>query len=410
MAHFFKGPGMDATGYDKGVNKQTLLRDRVAEIALWGGDIDGSPLRVLVNNSGIVSFEEQKAADKDVRVFRLKGLGPGYSMLEAKNRQGSVWAYMQVQVSSGVGSKMSPTERVAEAMRRSLPLLPQEAVAFVEALISPQSILIVTGTLTLWAGSHLFGVGEIVDIVLLVVGGLLLGKSILDLGEEIWQFATLTINGTTDRELDEAAQHFAKAVVVAGVDIITAIFLRRSLRDVRARVPQPRERGLLQVGPPPEVKPGQLFYRPKVSRPATLPKGTLGYCDWYGDVYVARAQSLTEQQVTLFHESVHSFFSPKFKYFRQLRARLKASAYWRSALLRYLEETLAEGFGQFRVRGLVHALKAVTFPIGPPPYGYVTLSQLAAEGNAIGSIMLGGLLFHVAVSSAPPSGLPPTTQ
>jgi hypothetical protein len=400
---------MDVTGYVKNVNKQTLTRDRAAEVALWGGDTDGSPLRVMSNSPGILSFEERSGPNKDTRVFLLKGLRPGYTMLEAKNRHGNVWANMQVQVSAGPGSKMSPPERVAEAMRRSLPLLPREAVAFVEALISPQSILIVTGTLTLWAGSHFFGVGEIVDVVLLVVGGLVLGKSILDLGEEIWQFANLTINGTTDAELDEAAQHFAKAIAIAGVDIITAIFLRRSLRDVRARMPTPKKGGGLKpVDPPPPMKAGQLFYRPKVSRPKTLPQGVLGFCDYYGDIYVSRAQSLTEQQITLFHESVHSFFSPKFKYFLQLRARLSATAYWRSALLRYLEEALAEGFAQFKVRGLLPALKAVTFPIGPPPYGYVTLSQLASEGAAIGSIMLGGTLFHVGISSKPPDGLPPT--
>jgi hypothetical protein len=408
MAHFFKAPGMDVTGYVKNVNKQTLTRDRTAEVALWGGDTDGSPLRVMSNNSGILSFEERSSPDKETRVFLLKGLGPGYTMLEAKNRQGNVWAYMQVQVSAGPGSKMSPPDRVAEAMRRSLPLLPQEAVAFVEALVSPQSILVVTGTVTLWAGSHFFGVGEIVDVVLLVVGGLVLGKSILDLGEEIWQFANLTVNGTTDAELDQAAQHFAKAIAIAGVDIITAIFLRRSLRDVRARVPTPKKGvGLLEVNPPPPMKQGQLFYRPKVSRPATLPGGWSGACDFYGDVYVSRAQTITEQKIALFHESVHSFFSPKCRYFLQLRARLKATAYWRSALLRYLEEALAEGFGQFKVRGLLPALQAVTFPIGPPPYGYVTLSQLASEGAAIGSITLGGTLFHASLSNSPPNGLPP---
>ena len=79
-------------------------------------------------------------------------------------------------------------------------------------------------------------------------------------------------------------------------------------------------------------------------------------CEWYGDI--------TEQQVTLFHESVHSFFSPKARFFLQLRARLKATAYWRSSLLRYLAEALAEGYGQLKVRGLLPALKAITFPIG----------------------------------------------
>jgi hypothetical protein len=135
----------------------------------------------------------------------------------------------------------------------------------------------------------------------------------------------------------------------------------------------------------------------------------LGECSWYGDIYVTRAQTMVEQRATLFHELGHSYFSPKFRYLRQFRARIKASGYWRSALLRYLEEALVEGFGQFKARGLLPALKAVTFPIGPAPYGYVTVTQLAAEGQALGTIVVGGLAFRVFLSKSPPSGMPRTS-
>lgn len=74
---------------------------------------------------------------------------------------------------------------------------------------------------------------------------------------------------------------------------------------------------------------------------------------------------------------------------------MNASAYRRSALLRYLEEALAEGYAQLRVRGLAHAWKGVTFPVGPPGQGYVTVAQMVSEGTAIGSILVGGHLFRV---------------
>ena len=74
------------------------------------------------------------------------------------------------------------------------------------------------------------------------------------------------------------------------------------------------------------------------------------------------------------------------------------SAYSRSALLRYLEEALAEGYGQLRVHGLEQALGAYRFPING---GYVTVAQLASEGQAIGTITLGGVLFYVSVSQGP---------
>ena len=114
-----------------------------------------------------------------------------------------------------------------------------------------------------------------------------------------------------------------------------------------------------------------------------------------GAITVARNQSFSEQRVTLFHELVHRYFSPRTGPLRQLRAELSWSAYSRSALLRYLEEALAEGYAQLRVHGLAQALEAVRFPLN---FGYVTVSQLIAEGQVIGTITLGGVLFHVSIS------------
>lgn len=71
------------------------------------------------------------------------------------------------------------------------------------------------------------------------------------------------------------------------------------------------------------------------------------------------------------------------------------SAYNRSALLRYLEEALAEGYAQLRVNGLARALGAYRFPLQG---GYVTVSQLLTEGQAIGTITLGGVFLHVSIS------------
>ena len=80
---------------------------------------------------------------------------------------------------------------------------------------------------------------------------------------------------------------------------------------------------------------------------------------------------------------------------RQLRAELNMAGYTRSMFLRYLEEALAEGYAQLRVNGLASAVEALRFPIQG---GYVTVSQLVAEGAAIGTIFLGGTLFHVSIS------------
>jgi hypothetical protein len=60
-----------------------------------------------------------------------------------------------------------------------------------------------------------------------------------------------------------------------------------------------------------------------------------------------------------------------------------------------VEEALAEGYAQLRVNGLAEAFGAFRFPISN---GYVTVSQLVAEGQAVGTILLGGAVFRVSVS------------
>ena len=113
---------------------------------------------------------------------------------------------------------------------------------------------------------------------------------------------------------------------------------------------------------------------------------------------VARSQTLNEQRLTLYHELVHRYFSPRTGPLRKLRAEIRMSGYVRSELLRYLEEALAEGYGQLRVNGLEKALEAYRFPV---EMGYVTVARMAAEGTAMGTITLGGVLFYVSVSHGP---------
>ena len=111
-------------------------------------------------------------------------------------------------VSKAVGladrtASMSATDKVGKSMRRSLPLVPRDAARLVEQMLQPRSLAIITGTLVVWAGSHFFGVGEVVDIVLLIVGVFALGFSAFSGSRELYEFATTAIGAKTDAELDE---------------------------------------------------------------------------------------------------------------------------------------------------------------------------------------------------------------
>jgi len=289
-------------------------------------------------------------------------------------------------------TRMSDSDKIGEAIRRSLPHIPSDARAVVSSLLLPQSLGIIAGTLVVWAGSHVFGVGEIVDIILLGIGVIALGFAVFEGAAELYDFAVGAIGARSEADLEKAGRHFAYAVTLLGVSTIQAILLRGQGRAVMAR-------GRPQIYPRPYVGlPPPAGNQLRVYRPSQIAGGSLGETTAYGVITIARNQSLSEQRVTLFHELVHRYFSPRIGPFRKLRAEINMSAYSRSVLLRYLEEALAEGYGQLRVHGIANALGAIKFPL---QCGYVTVSQLATEGLAIGTITLGGTLFYVSISLGP---------
>lgn len=120
-------------------------------------------------------------------------------------------------------------------MERSLPRLPANARELVLSMLKPESIAIIGGTLIVWAGSHCFGIGEIVDVILLGVGVAVLGLSVIDGAAEFSDFVTGAIKARTNNDLDRAAESFARAVTILGISTIQAMLLRGQGRAVTAR-------------------------------------------------------------------------------------------------------------------------------------------------------------------------------
>ena len=69
---------------------------------------------------------------------------------------------------------------------------------------------------------------------------------------------------------------------------------------------------------------------------------------------------------------------------------------------------MAETYAQLRVNGFRGIITGVRLPLGP---NYVSISQLGAEGTAIGAIVVGGQRFTVSLMGGPktwrPERLPP---
>ena len=136
---------------------------------------------------------------------------------------------------------------------------------------------------------------------------------------------------------------------------------------------RPRNPGLGNVAA--DTQAGQLWRRPNTTLDPARAAGT-GETSWFGDMTLSTAGTATEQQLVRAHEIVHSFLRPRLSLLRTFRARVAASAYWRSAFMRYLEEGLAETIAQLRVNGLINIFTGIKFPVAN---GYVTIQSLVCE-------------------------------
>lgn len=301
-------------------------------------------------------------------------------------------------------TRWTSIEKATAVLGRSKRYLPDAVARQVDAFLTPENLAVLAGTLVIWAGSHFFGVGEVVDVGLLLVGSLLIGASMTGVVADLVAFGATTIHARSEDDLDRAARLFASAIVGAGVTTVFAILLRRSAAKLQggrgpsiAQVARPRQPGLVALDPVPEAD--GLMAKPTVVGDPDMPVGQ-GLTTPYGDVTYSTSGSATERQLARLHELVHSFLSPRLAVFRRFRARLAMSAYARSAILKYLEEALAESFAQIRVNGLAHILTGIRFPV---TNGYLTLQQLACEGAEIGKIVFGTERFSLQFIAGAPT-------
>jgi hypothetical protein len=122
------------------------------------------------------------------------------------------------------------TDRALEAARRSLPKLPGEARYLVSGMLKPESVTAMGGVIGLWAGSHLVGVGELADVLLLGTAVAALGSEGLRAVREFGSYWKVSQDARASADLDRAANHFATAVAIVGVNGLIALLTKRAAR------------------------------------------------------------------------------------------------------------------------------------------------------------------------------------
>jgi hypothetical protein len=161
-------------------------------------------------------------------------------------------------------------KKFEEVLRRTTPKLPFAMQQEFAQLLTPQAIAMTAAILAALAVAHLFGVGEVVDIALLLVGVVFLGLSIFDVVSHLADFLVGTARADSSADLDEAAEHLAYAISVIGVAAFLALL--RKARTGRGKPKSPQQDGPKPEPPPkPAPKPRPEPEPPK-PRPEPEPK------------------------------------------------------------------------------------------------------------------------------------------
>jgi hypothetical protein len=268
-------------------------------------------------------------------------------------------------------------QRIAAALERALPRLAPAARTEVERLLDPRILGILATVLAGWLMLHVTGIGQIVDAVLMAAGALAIGVAVFDGIEHLLAFAALAQRARTEADLERAAEHFAKAVAILGIQTVLAVLLRGAPKTFRTRP--------LDVGKAPPFAVGLRMEPPPLRVSGLEPAGTGGTTPW-GEIVISRHGSATDRRLTALHESVHRLLTPKLAPLRVFRIRQNATSYAYSALRMYLEEALAETYAQVSVHGVRATVDGLSFPVRN---GYVTVLRRMplAPGEAIEPVL-----------------------
>jgi hypothetical protein len=147
---------------------------------------------------------------------------------------------------------MGTMERIAEALRRALALLPAAAQAKLKELAEPDSLLGFAIVLGVWGGLQLTPFGVAADLLLSAWGALSLGKA----GVELVTAAIQAGEADTDEKLNASAKRIAEALSQIGIELIASVIANPVFKTVRAaaKAARPRIAGKIIAREPSKIE------------------------------------------------------------------------------------------------------------------------------------------------------------
>jgi hypothetical protein len=126
---------------------------------------------------------------------------------------------------------LTPVEKLGEAVSRGAKALPAALGEEIKALFSPATLATMVGVFAVYIAAHATGVGQAVDIGMLIAGGIFFGLDAFTIFKDLAGFAG-AINATTEEELDIAGEHLASAVAKIGVDALMTLLTSKVADEI----------------------------------------------------------------------------------------------------------------------------------------------------------------------------------
>lgn len=127
-------------------------------------------------------------------------------------------------------ARMSNTEKLRRTIEYALssPSLSAEFKRALSELLSPENLAIAAGVMVVWAASHFFGVGEVVDAILIGTAYVTLGLQGMQGLADLVEFGYDVINAESDFELRRASEKLVRAIAALGAEVVLALLTRRA--------------------------------------------------------------------------------------------------------------------------------------------------------------------------------------
>lgn len=133
--------------------------------------------------------------------------------------------------------KWSTLDKLKYAIQQAMSKLPGDVAARLQAMLTPENLAALATVTGIWAAAQFFGVGEVADAALIVVGLFTMGTDAINVGVDLGEFAVGVVQASNASDLNNAGGKLADAISIAGIDGVMALLFRKASEKMPEREP-----------------------------------------------------------------------------------------------------------------------------------------------------------------------------